>query len=189
MILAVVFALVVATVPVLGGRLSRLAELRIRLGATIAASLVLQTVIISVLPSSLPFAVAATLHLFSYALALVFVKVNWRIVGMPVLVIGGLLNLAAIAANGGVMPARAGALEAAGRASTEGEFINSDVQEGARLALLGDVFAIPEPVPLANVFSVGDVLLVVGGAVVVHRACGSSLRRRRVPSAAQAPTA
>jgi hypothetical protein len=34
--------------------------------------------------------------------------------------------------------------------------------EGARLWFLGDVFAIPASWPLANVFSVGDLLIAIG---------------------------
>jgi MFS family permease len=48
----------------------------------------------------------------------------------------------------------------------------------ARLPFLGDVFAVPRPLPFHNVFSVGDVCIAIGAAVIVHRAC----RSRLVPS-------
>jgi hypothetical protein len=48
-----------------------------------------------------------------------------------------------------------------------------------RLAFLGDVFAIPRGWPLANVFSVGDVLIAVGVVVAVHGICGSRPPWRR----------
>jgi hypothetical protein len=35
---------------------------------------------------------------------------------------------------------------------------------GATLAFLGDIFVLPRPFPFANVFSIGDVLIGVGGA-------------------------
>jgi hypothetical protein len=41
-------------------------------------------------------------------------------------------------------------------------------------------------VPAANVFSVGDLLLVLGGWVLVHRTCGSRLFARRVEAASPA---
>jgi hypothetical protein len=90
-----------------------------------------------------------------------------------VIAVGGLLNLVAIAANGGVMPARRGALEAAGLDVREGSFANSDLVEGANLAFLGDVFAIPAGWPGANVFSLGDVLMLAGAFLVLHAATGS----------------
>ena len=60
-----------------------------------------------------------------------------------VVAVGGLLNFIAIAANGGVMPARAGALRAAGLDANSGDFANSDVVHNAHVRFLGDVFAIP----------------------------------------------
>jgi len=183
MILAVAFALCLLTVPLLGGRLSRLALLPIRHRWSIAAALVTQVLIISIIPADLPAALASSLHLASYALTLVFVAANWRIPGMAILVLGGLCNLVAIGANGGVMPASQRALEVAGREAPVDGFINSRSQEDAHLLILGDIFALPDGVPFANVFSIGDVLLVVGGAVIAHRAGGSSLPWRRHPAA------
>ncbi|MDH4365652.1 MAG: DUF5317 domain-containing protein, partial [Acidimicrobiia bacterium] len=175
MILAAAFALCLLTVPLLGGRLSRLALLPIRRRWSILAALAVQVLIISIIPADLPGALAAGLHLASYGLTLVFVTANWRIPGMAILVLGGLCNLVAIGANGGVMPASQRALEVAGRKAPIDGFINSKSQDGAHLLILGDIFALPEGVPFANVFSIGDVLLVVGGTVIAHRAGGSSL--------------
>jgi len=51
------------------------------------------------------------------------------------------------------------------------------------LPWLGDTFAIPSGVPLANVFSVGDIVLVLGVLVLLHVTCetapGAPLSRRR----------
>ncbi|RME44855.1 MAG: hypothetical protein D6791_12135, partial [Chloroflexi bacterium] len=41
--------------------------------------------------------------------------------------------------------------------------------EGTRLRFLTDIFAIPRQVPLANVFSVGDVLIALGGMYFLQR--------------------
>ena len=112
---------------------------------------------------------------------------NLRLRGMWVVGLGGLLNFIAIAANGGVMPASSSALRDAGRRVTSSSFENSTTVRGARLSFLGDVFAMPASWPLANVFSVGDVLIAVGVAIVVHQASGSLLTaagrnaRRAVP--------
>lgn len=186
MILAAAFALCILTVPLFRGRLSRLAAIGVRRRWTILAALVIQFVIISVIPAGLPAPVAAAFHLSSYALTLVFLQANWRIPGMAILLAGGLANLVAIGANGGVMPASQRALERSGRVTVAGEFINSEAQADAHFQILGDIFALPEGVPLANVFSIGDILLVAGGAVIAHKACGSSLpfRRRRLDEAA-----
>jgi hypothetical protein len=67
------------------------------------------------------------------------------------------------------MPASRAALVAAGRATHTSHFANSTAMPHAHLAFLGDVFAWPHPLPLANVFSVGDVLLLIGAAMLIHR--------------------
>jgi hypothetical protein len=109
-----------------------------------------------------------------------------------VVALGGALNFIAIVANGGVMPARRGALETAGLDVRGGEFANSDFVEGAHVGFLGDVFAIPDGWPGANVFSVGDVLMVLGALLVLHAATGSRLLagpRTAPPPAQGAPAA
>jgi hypothetical protein len=45
-------------------------------------------------------------------------------------------------------------------------FSNSVMADAStRLPFLGDIFYLPPPIPLANVFSIGDVLIGVGAAV------------------------
>jgi hypothetical protein len=183
MIIVAAYLLVLASVPLLGGRLSGLGRLRVRRVWTIALAMGLQVLIVNVVERHISSALAAALHLASYALALVFVAANRRLPGIAVIVAGGLANLAAITANGGVMPASPAAMEAAGRATTTEGFQNSAATPDANLRVLGDVFAWPEPLPLANVFSIGDVLIVVGAAVTAHSAGDSlpvrAVRRRR----------
>ncbi len=188
MITSVVFLILVATVPLLGGQLSKLGEIRLRGWWSIAASLVIQIVLIEVLSDALDGVVAAALHLASYGLAFIFVWVNRHVVGMGIIVLGGVLNAAAIAANGGVMPARLEALQTAGIISDSPTFENSAPIENARLSFLGDVFAIPEGIPFANVFSVGDLLLVFGAGLTVHIVAESRLGRKLRPTNAVEPT-
>jgi Family of unknown function (DUF5317) len=108
-----------------------------------------------------------------------FLAANWRVPGVPLTALGAALNLLAIAANGGVMPASPAALAAAGLPVDRPGFSNSAALAEPRLAFLGDVFAIPASWPLSNVFSVGDVLIGVGLAWGVHRVCRSRLVPRR----------
>lgn len=178
MILGILFLAILLTVPLLGGTVSRMGDALPSHIGMVVGSLLLQVLIVSILPD-MPVTVAATLHLMSYGLALVFVWHNRAIPGMAILVAGGMMNLAAIAANGGVMPASPEALVRSGKAdlALDDEFNNSTVQADAKLQILGDIFAIPEGYPFANVFSIGDVLLVVGGAITVHKVCGSVLGR------------
>ena len=84
------------------------------------------------------------------------------------------LNLAAIAANNGTMPASPWAWHTAGYPVLVDRFENSNVVAGARLWWLGDVFAIPKGWPFANVFSVGDVIIVIAIAYFAHSWCRRS---------------
>ena len=174
MLLVVCFLLAVVTVPFAGGDLTRLAEHRFRRPWALAAALAVQIVIISVIPDSDPIVLAAG-HLVSYLLAIVFLMANGSIPGLWLLGAGTGMNLIAIAANGGVMPATRAALATAGRLPRGDEFVNSGVLDDPNLVFLGDVFAIPKEIPFANVFSAGDVCIVVGAALVLHQVCRSRL--------------
>jgi hypothetical protein len=167
-ILVAGLVLAILSVPLTGGQLRHVLSLRLRSGWLVGAALVCQTIIISVLPSTVPRTIAEAVHLGTYGMAVVFLWRNRHIPWLWLVSIGGGLNLAAIAANHGVMPASRSALIAAGMADESG-FANSAVVHHARLAFLGDVFAVPHGFPLANVFSVGDVVLVVGAALLLHR--------------------
>jgi hypothetical protein len=172
----------IGSVPLAGGRLSALAQLRLRHAWTIPTALAVQVLITTVAPGgNRPAHVAA--HLGSYLLAGVFLAANRHLPFLWLVALGGVLNLLVITVNGGVMPASADALHRAGWPAVSDQFENSTALAHPKLLFLGDVFAVPKRLPLANVFSVGDVLLVLGGIAAVHRLCGSRLpRRNSVPA-------
>lgn len=172
MFLGVLFALSLVSVLLAGGRLVALAELRPRHVWLIAAALATQVAIISVFPGG-DTAAYETVHLASYLLAGAFAWLNRRIPGFALALAGGASNFIVIAANGGVMPASAEALRTAGLSERGDAFQNSALVEDARLAFLGDVFAVPASWPVSNVFSAGDVLIVGGILYGLHVICGS----------------
>ncbi len=165
-------ALLLALVPgLLGGRLSRFGVVRIRSSEVATIAFWLQLAGLELLSG--PHALLVLLHVGSYVAAGVVVWVNRRVPGLWLVGLGGLSNGVTIAVNGGTLPASPSALAAAGMPwETEG-FANSGVVDGAVLAVLGDVFAVPAGWPLSNVFSVGDVLLVSGIAWAALRICGT----------------
>lgn len=172
-------ALCLATVPLAGGRLSALADLRFRGTRVLIVALAVQVLILAILSDGNP-TVLGAVYVATFLTAATFIWLNRRVPGVPLLGLGGALNATAIVANDGVMPARPGALMAAGRPVVEDGFRNSAAVADPQLPWLGDTFAIPSPLPLANVFSVGDVVLVVGMLVLLHVTCGSHLARRPV---------
>jgi hypothetical protein len=144
----------------------------------VVVAFTIQTVVISIVAAEVPQWMSEVVHLYSYVLALTFVVVNRKLPGLALLALGAALNAIAVVSNGGVMPASAQAQRVAGLVVADDAFANSAVVKGARFQILGDVFAIPKGYPLANVFSIGDVLLVIGAGLVLHHACGSRLIRR-----------
>jgi hypothetical protein len=148
--------------PLLAGRWSRSLLLhRWRSAWTIWTALALQVVLVQ---ATLPGVLAPTLHVATYAVGLAFLWANRRTPGVLVVGAGAGLNGGTIALNGGVLPASPAAVAAAGLDHGAG-FDNSAVVPDAVLPWLGDVLAWPAPLPLANTFSVGDVLIVLGVVV------------------------
>jgi hypothetical protein len=116
-------------------------------------------------PWSTPDAAARALWLASYALLIWLVVANRRLPGIAVIGAGLLCNLAAILANGGLMPATRGALRAAG---IHYDMRNNSISSAhPHLGWLVDRFAWPGWLPLANVFSAGDVIIGVGLLVLI----------------------
>ena len=177
MLIGAALLLCILSVPLTGGRLSRLGELEFRRAWLALAALVVQVLIISILPG-VGENLAEQIHLASYLLLGAFLVVNRHIPGLLVIAAGGALNFAAILANGGVMPAHPDAIAAPRIPQDATEFANSAAAEGAPLGFLGDVFHTPGWLPIHNVFSVGDLVIVLGAFLLLHRACGTRLGRR-----------
>lgn len=186
MIIPVMGLLVLLSPWFAGGRLRRLGDVRFRGAWLILLALVAQVVVISVVPEA-NHAVLSGVHLATYVAAGAFLVLNRKIPGLLVVAAGAASNGVTIALNGGTLPASRSALERAGLHLTPGEFLNSGVLEHPRLGFLGDVFAIPQGLPLSNVFSVGDVVIVLGVAVGAHRICGSRLAPAWTPAELPAP--
>lgn len=180
MILVAAALACVASVPLTGGRLSRVAELRLRWLWAALAALALQVVLTTLAPSGSP-VLHEVLHVASYVLAGGCIVANRRITGLPVLALGAALNAVAIAANHGVMPASARAMRLAGLAP-DADFSNSAPVAHPHLLALGDVIPVPGPWPLGNVMSVGDLLILAGLAVILHRASRAVPRPSLVPA-------
>jgi hypothetical protein len=161
-----------------GGGLSRLADLPLRwvwlaIGALAAQVVLFLPGVGEALGGLAPVAYVAT----GVAILAVVLR-NLRIPGMAIVAAGAACNLVAIVANGGSMPASPAALASLGWTASEA-YSNSVVLADPAVAPLTDLFAMPAWLPFANVFSVGDVLIAVGIAVVVARGMG----RRAAPQA------
>ena len=166
------FALLLVLSPaLLGGRLRRLAGVRLQ-----HTWLILGTLVVQVVAVELPFGpewLPSATHVATYAVAGLFVWLNRRIPGLLAIGLGAASNGVTIALNGGRLPASEQALRLAGRLGPTRGFANSGLVEHPRLPFLGDVFAIPASWPLHNVFSVGDLIIVLGAGYASLRICGA----------------
>ncbi len=158
---------------ILRGSLDGLTGLGFRWGQLAVGGLLVQLVLFTEFGDRLAGNLGPAIYVLSTAAVFVAVVRNWRLTGMPIVAAGALSNLVAITSNGGFMPADAGALAMAGFDSS-GDHTNSVVLADPAFRLLTDIFALPAWMPLANVFSVGDVLLGLGLVIVIIAA----MRRR-----------
>jgi hypothetical protein len=167
-IIVVACVVAVLTVPLTGRSLTPLAKLSLRRVWLVWLGLGLQMPITMI---TIPNWLGQPLHVITFLLAAAFIFSNWHLPGIPLMALGAGLNLAAIVANQGTMPASAGAWRAAGFPTLVGNFENSNVVKNAKLSWLGDVFAIPKAWPLSNVFSVGDVIVVIAIGYLAQASC------------------
>jgi uncharacterized protein DUF5317 len=158
---------------VLRGSVEGLASLHFRWPWLAVGGLIVQLALFTEAGFDAAGSLAGPIYVLSTLAVFVAVARNLALPGLPIVALGALCNLAAIAANGGSMPADPGALALAGL-DPKGH-TNSVVVVSPALQPLTDIFAVPAWVLFANVFSVGDVLIAAGIAVAI----AASMRPRR----------
>ena len=159
----------------LGGRLSNLAQLRIRWAPLAVVGFAMQLINP---PGRWPLAML----LGSFVLLSVFAVANRRTPGFGLILIGVALNFLVIAVNAG-MPVSADALRTSGQEDTVAALTDrADAYVKHHLAgpdervlFLGDVIGLPPPV--AQAISLGDIFTYGGVAVVLV----AGMRRRPEP--------
>lgn len=177
---AIVIGLIVGSLA--GGRLSGLAAVQLRWSWVMLAGLLVQVVLFSEPVSARIGSLGPPIYVASTAVVIGAVLANRAVTGMPIVAVGAASNLAAIVANGGYMPVDPAALTALGAAHPTA-YSNSTIAADPALAPLTDIFVLPPWIPLANVFSIGDVLIGVGIVVVIVTA----MRAWRRPPATETP--
>lgn len=175
LVLAGTVLAVLLVVP-MGGRLRELSLLRLTSGHLVLLALAAQVLALEVLASAAR-PLLVLLHGLSYVLAGLFVLRNLHVPGLVVLAAGTALNALVLSLNGGTMPASAAAYVSAGIPLENDSYTNSGVLDSPHLSVLGDVFATPDWLPLQNVYSPGDLLILAGAVWAVHRTCRSVIAR------------
>lgn len=156
-----------------GGSLAALGSVRFAWAPLAVAGLLFQLALFSSPVATRVGELGPPLYVGSTLVVLAALLRNVRLPGLPLVALGAALNLAAILANGGAMPSSPDAwriLDGVARVPA-GEYTNSVLAgAGTHLAFLGDILVLPRPIPLANVFSIGDVCIALGIALFLVRA-------------------
>lgn len=172
--LSIILAILIALLR--GGSLRHFSALQIRWIPLVIATFGFQY--LSFAPLVKPFLPAwasIVLYILSMALLTLWVAGNWRIPGMLLMATGLLMNFAAITANGGHMPVSSASVRYSGSISryqsNPDHIVNNSIMidDHVRLWLLTDIFAVPQAIPFANVYSIGDVLLTLGASILCYR--------------------
>lgn len=165
-----------------GGSTAGFSEARFRFIPLLFVSGIVQVIIFTDYVGTEPIVrdLAPYLYVGALAIGLVALFLNRHIFGMKLVLAGAVLNFLVISLNGGTMPAREASLRTAGsyeEISREQMLYESgaDVQwpqimiadDDTRLAFLGDIIPIPEGIPVANVVSIGDLLISAGAIIAI----------------------
>ena len=152
----------------LGGSARHLEDVRFTWWPLALAGLVVQLVLFAgpvaerVGPEGPAIYVASTLAVLAALLR------NLALPGLTIVALGAILNLVPVLANGGAMPSSPDAwLALNGVAELPVRHFSNSVLIGpdTPFAILGDIFVWPRPLPLANVFSIGDAVIALGAVV------------------------
>lgn len=135
-----------------GGRIQRLALLRIRWWQVLALAALVRV------GAPLIGDLAAVAYVLAFVTIAAVAVANTHLPGMWLLTAGAASNCLVVAVNGG-MPVDLGALAAAG-AGLPGDRLHIELTDGTALAVLADRIPVS---PFRGVYSIGDVLLAAAG--------------------------
>jgi hypothetical protein len=144
-----------------GGRLKWITNVPLHYKPLVLCAISIQLVIFSDLPFviMIPDGVISLLHIISYILLIAFIVLNFKVPGIPIIGLGALLNSLVIFLNGGYMPS----LLVNGNESIDNNITN--ISNKTLLPWLGDIFPLPEWLPLTNNFSIGDIFIGIGACI------------------------
>ncbi len=127
----------------------------------------------------------------AHLLLLPFLLRNLSFWGIRLVLVGLLLNLTAMLANGGLMPVEAPAVEAVGSHQVGDLQIGAHIPgsknvllnpQDVRLRELSDILVVPIPRPFTRAVSVGDLFVLVGVVITFGEVVRRSEAWKREPS-------
>ncbi len=173
----VIFIMIVGFVALIaGGRIQNLKNIQFR-----HSWLVFVAVAIKIITNSnlrfvlgIPDSLAPKFYVISLLLVAAFVLLNMHLRGLSLVGLGLISNLTAIVFNSGYMPVK---IEYLNLVSTPEELVKisqglplyNHIATGpsTKFYFLSDIFLMPHWIMITRVFSIGDVILTIGGAIFI----------------------
>jgi len=158
-----------------GGRLRYIENFHLRALALGVGAFVVQLIIFTPRGESLLGALLPGIYVLTLLMLLAFLLVNRRVFGVPILLVGLMLNVLVIGANYGRMPADPQALVATGQGSHAEELLKNGtaanvvlMSDQTHLNFLGDYIVLPFLGDVGSAYSAGDLLALAGEAALVY---------------------
>lgn len=154
-----------------GGHLHNLLLVKPRLVWLFFVPLIMQLIAFSSAGGTIVFGfpLARILYFLSMGIAVLALWLNRHLPGVLWIAAGLSLNFLVITLNGGFMPVSDAAREFAGLPPVTERSMNViPADHAVVLPWLTDVLPLPGFLPFANVFSVGDVLVAIGGVIFIQ---------------------
>ena len=157
-----------------GGRLRYIENFHLKALLLGVGAFVVQLLIFTSHGESLLGALLPGAYVLSLLMLLAFLLVNRRVFGVPILLVGLMLNILVIGANHGRMPADPQALVATGQGSHAEELVRDGtaanvvlMSDQTHLNFLGDYIVLPFLGDMGSAYSAGDLVALAGEAALV----------------------
>lgn len=176
MAFAIVVLIIAVSALVTGGKIHNLKYIQFRFAWLVFFAVAVKIVTNSNLRYALGISdlLAPILYVGSLTLVAVFVILNIHLRGLPFVGLGLISNLLAIAFNSGHMPIKSEYVSLIATAEelerfNQGLPVYNYIASGpdTKFYYLSDIFLMPHWIFLTKIFSVGDVLITIGGAIFV----------------------
>jgi hypothetical protein len=158
-----------------GGRLRYIENFHLKVLLLGVGAFVVQLLIFTSRGESLLGALLPGIYVLSLLMLLGFLLVNRRVFGVPILLVGLMLNVLVIGSNHGRMPADPQALIATGQGSHAEELLRNGtaanvvlMSDQTHLNFLGDYIVLPFLGDMGSAYSVGDLVALAGEAALVY---------------------
>jgi len=158
-----------------GGRLRYIENFQLKALPLGVGAFAVQLLIFTSRGESVLGALLTAVYVLTLLMLLAFLLVNRRVFGVPILLVGLMLNVLVIGANRGRMPVDPQALVATGQVSRAEELVRNGTAANVvlmsaqtHLNLLGDYIVLPFLGDVGSAYSVGDLVALVGEAALVY---------------------